>query len=405
MNDDTPILPLPTDDFWAFVRQHAHDDVYRLRLKCGTDKIRQFAVDQIEARRKTERKLSLWERNEKLLFPSVLSAEQASSEDTARYKQSLLAGRYDSVCDLTGGLGIDAYHFAQAAKEVVYIERFGHYCEVARHNFAQLGCNNISVVHADCREYLHAPHPHHDLYYADPARRGEGNKRVFGLADCEPDIAGLWPAIAADNASLWVKASPMLDISQTLRDYPAVQEVYVLAVKNECKELLFMLSPARNDTPVRVTCVNIVNDDRQIYTFFPAEEAAIPAPAAPTRLGGYLYEPGGAILKAGAYKSVARDFPVSKLSASSHLYTSDEFLADFPGRTFEIVEVIPFSRPTLKACAARYPQANLSCRNFPLSVEELRRQSKIKDGGDIYIFATIWNVDKLLIVCRKPSVC
>lgn len=403
MPDNKTIEQLVSENFRNFVREHAHDDVCRLRLKYGSDEAAAFAIDQIEARQKTGRKLPTWAENESLLFPSPLSAEQASSEETARCKQRLFGGRFDTICDLTGGLGVDTLYFSQTAENVSYIERFPRYCEVARHNFDRLGCRNITVVCADCREYLQAPHPHHALYYIDPARRGEGNRRVFGLADCEPDIAEVWQRVAAEGARLLVKASPMLDISQTLREYAAT-DVYVLSVKNECKELLFLLSPACSDEAV-IHCINLADGREQTYSFTPAGEAALPTPVPPAALGAYLYEPNASILKAGAYKSACRDFGVSKLSASSHLYTSEKLVSDFQGRIFEIVETLPFSRQTLKTCAARYPQANLTCRNFPLSADELRRQAKIKEGGETYIFATTWKNDKILIVCLKAYVC
>ena len=403
MSDNKIIKQLVFGNFSDFVREHAHDDVCRLRLKYGSDEAAAFAIDQIEARQKSGRKLPTWAENESLLFPSPLSAEQASSEETARCKQRLFGTRFDTICDLTGGLGVDTLYFSQTAENVSYIERFPRYCEVARHNLDRLGRRNITVVCADCREYLQTPHPHHALYYIDPARRGGGNRRVFGLADCEPDIAEVWQRVAAEGARLLVKASPMLDISQTLREYAAT-DVYVLSVKNECKELLFLLSPACSDEAV-IHCINLADGGEQTYSFTLSKEAALPAPVPPAALGAYLYEPNASILKAGAYKSVCCDFGVSKLSASSHLYTSEKLVSDFQGRIFEIVETLPFSRQMLKTCAAHYPQANLTCRNFPLSADELRRQAKIKEGGETYIFATTWKNDKILIICRKVSVC
>lgn len=392
-----------SEDFWRFVQEHQYDDVYRLRLKYGghNEEI-DMAIEQIEARKKVGRKLPLFLQHERLLFPSALSAEQCSSEDTADYKRQLVAGRFHSICDLTGGLGIDAYYMAMVADKLTYIERFEQYCDVARYNFETLGQKNIEVVNADCREYLSKPHSLQDLYFIDPARRGSGNKRVFHLQDCEPSVADILPHVLAVGASLLLKASPMLDIKQAIDELGQVFEVHVVSVRNECKELLLLLSPEAKDAP-RIYCANKTSEGWQTYTFLLKDEELLPdSPAA--QLQRYLYEPNSAIMKAGAFKSVTHSFGIDKLAVSSHLYTSDCLIADFPGRTFEILEALPFSKSSLKEAIGKYPQANVAVRNFPLSAEELCRKGRIKDGGDIYLFATTVGSEKMLIYSRKVSV-
>lgn len=333
---------------------------------------------------------------------SALSAEQCSSEDTADYKRQLVAGRFHSICDLTGGLGIDAYYMAMVADKLTYIERFEQYCDVARYNFETLGQKNIEVVNADCREYLSKPHSLQDLYFIDPARRGSGNKRVFHLQDCEPSVADILPHVLAAGASLLLKASPMLDMKQAIDELGQVCEVHVVSVRNECKELLLLLSSEAKDAP-RIYCANKTSEGWQTYTFLLKDEELLPAsPAA--LLQKYLYEPNSAIMKAGAFKSVTHSFGIDKLAVSSHLYTSDCLIADFPGRTFEILEALPFSNSLFKEAVGKYPQANVAVRNFPLSAEELCRKGRIKDGGDIYLFATTVGSEKMLIYSRKVSV-
>lgn len=245
-----------SEDFWRFVKEHQYDDVYRLRLKYGghNEEI-DMAIEQIEARKKVGRKLPLFLQHERLLFPSALSAEQCSSEDTADYKRQLVAGRFHSICDLTGGLGIDAYYMAMVADKLTYIERFEQYCDVARYNFETLEQKNIDVINADCREYLAKPHSTHELYFIDPARRGTGNKRVFHLCDCEPSVADILPQVWAEGASLLLKASPMLNVKQAIDELGQVFEVHVVSVRNECKELLLLLSPEAKDAP-RIYCAN-----------------------------------------------------------------------------------------------------------------------------------------------------
>lgn len=393
-----------SEDFWRFVKEHQGDDVLRLRLKYAgrhNEEI-DLAIDQIEARKKVGRKLPLLLQHERLLFPSALSAEQCSSEDTADYKRQLVAGRFHSICDLTGGLGIDAYCMAMVANKLTYIERFEQYCNVARYNFETLGQKNIEVINTDCRDYLSKPHSLHDLYFIDPARRGSGNKRVFHLQDCEPSVADILPHVWAEGASLLLKASPMLDVKQAIDELGQVSEVHVLSVRNECKELLLLLSSEAKDAP-RIYCANKTSEGWQTYTFLLKEEELLPASPA-TQLKRYLYEPNSSIMKAGAFKSVAHSFGIDKLAVSSHLYTSDHLVADFPGRMFEILEAIPFSKSSLKEAIGKYPQANVAVRNFPLSAEELCRKGHIKDGGDIYLFATTFGSEKMLIYSRKVSV-
>ena len=393
-----------SDDFWTFIRTHRHDDVCRLRLKYSSanDELLDFAITQIEARQKVGSKLPLWQGNEFLLFPSALSVEQSSSEETAQYKSQIINGLYPTVCDLTGGLGIDSYYFSKNAERVTYIERFSAYCDAARHNFCQLNSPNITIIQNDCREYLRQNHPHHSLYYIDPARRGDGNRRVYNLADCEPDIAEILPIVQAEGADLLVKASPMLDITQTLREYPSISNVYIVSVKNECKELLFRVKPQTFEgMPSSIECVNIVNDTIQYFTFTILEEnSAIPS-FVTEDIGKYLYEPNSSLMKAGAYRIISSKYDMDKLGVNTHLYTSDAYIEAFPGRVFKVLEMTSYSKQELKNCARKYPCANISCRNFPLSVDEIRKQSKIKDGGDIYIFMTTIGSKKSIIVCRK----
>lgn len=391
-----------SEEFWRFVKEHQADDVHRLRLKYAGrhDEQVDWAIDQIEARKKVDRKLPLFFQNETLLFPSVLSAEQCSSEDTAIYKQHLVSGRFDTICDLTGGLGIDSYYLAAVASRLTYIERFPHYCDVARHNFEVLRQKNIEVRNIDCRDYLSQPHTPHALYYIDPARRGAGNKRLYNLADCEPSVAEILPIVFAEHAALLLKASPMLDITQTIRDFSHISQIHVVAVRNECKEVLFLFEPYYQGIP-QIYCAHETTErDWQTFTFSLEEEALLPS-SPDAELKTYLYEPNSAIMKAGAFKSVAVKYGLDKLAVNTHLYTADRYLADFPGRIFEIIEVVPFSKQILKRLASRYPQANVSTRNFPLAAEEVRRLGAIKDGGDIYLFATTINGRKTMIYCKK----
>lgn len=386
----------------SFIKNHLSDNTDKLLLNAarypGIDI--PFVVDQIIARRQIKDKLPQWYANDNLIYPSRLSTEQCSSEVTAAYKQRLIAGT--SVCDLTGGLGVDSFYFSQKAKEVIYVERFRDYCEAAASNFKELNAGNIRILNKDAREV--AGNIRTDTFYADPARRADGDKRVFALTDCEPDILQLKPLLLEQAQRLIIKISPMADLGETLRLLPETTEIHVLSVKNECKELLFILE---KNTPkdIEQVAIHAVNyetgGNMQQFIFTPAQEKEA-EPYTTNVVKKYLYEPNTAILKSGAFKLTAARFGLEKLHRHSHLYTSGSECADFPGRKFIVSEVFEFSGKLLKQIGKVIPQANITTRNFNLSVAELRKRSGIKEGGDTYLMATTISNDKqILIACRK----
>lgn len=386
----------------AFIREHASDNTDRLLLSASRfpDLNIPLAVEQILSRRQIRDKLPDWYAREDIRYPSRLSAEQCSSGLTARYKQRLMKG--ETLCDLTGGLGVDSYYFSQKAREVVYIERFADYCSAARHNFSVLKAGNIRVLHADVREILRSLRA--DTFYIDPARRSDCNQRVYALSDCEPDLLQLKPILLEQTGRLIVKISPMADLEEILRLLPETREIHVLAVKNECKELLFILEDTGLSCipGVEIHAVNLrPNLSEQEFTFFLREEKEAVLQAA-TSVQSYLYEPHAALLKSGAFKLIAQRYHLQKLHRHSHLYTSDRYHSDFPGRCFIVDDIFHFSGKLLKQMGRQFPKANLTIRNFPLSVAELRKRAGIKEGGDLYLFATtLANEQKVIIKTHK----
>ena len=364
-----------------FIKEHATDDLTRLLLSAakypGMDI--PFLVDQIAVRRQIREKLPSWFENGQLVFPAKIAAEQCSSEQTAAYKQELI-GESWTICDLTGGLGIDSYFLSRKAKHLTYIERFPVYCDAAQ------------VV-----DTL----PEVDAFYIDPARRGESNKRVFALQDCEPNLPGLLPALLKRSPHVIAKLSPMADIQMTLELLPGTTSVHVLSVRNECKELLFVVEREADGREPLVRCINFGLDGMQSFSFTLEEErSAVLVPAG--QVGTYLYEPNASVLKAGAFKQIAVRTGVKKLQVNSHLYTSDHLVSDFPGRRFRVDEVLSFTGKLCKGLSKTIPQANITVRNFPLSVEELRKRTKITDGGHVYLFATtLVDGEKVLVKCSK----
>ena len=392
-----------TPALMAFIQAHLSDDPDRLLLSASRypEIDMPFVVAQITARRQIKEKLPTWYQQEQLLFPAKIAAEQCSSEQTALYKQQLVTEE-DTLCDLTGGLGIDSYYFSRRVKQVYYIERFPSYCEVARANMATLGARNVAVLEGDSTQWLDQL-PAIDVFYVDPARRGEGNKRMFALSDCEPDLTQLLPRLLAKAPRVIAKLSPMADLRQTLALLPTTQAIHILSVKNECKELLFVIGREPRESAVPIHCVHLTKQAASDECFVCSLEAEQQAAShLATTLRRYLYEPNASVLKAGAFKQVACQFPVEKLQVSSHLYTSDHYLDRFPGRRFEVDEVIPFHSKSCKQVAGQSLQANVTTRNFPLTVEALRKKCRIREGGDIYLFATTGpKEEKLLIRTHK----
>ena len=379
-----------------FIKEHATDDLTRLLLSAakypGMDI--PFLVDQIAVRRQIREKLPSWFENGQLVFPAKIAAEQCSSEQTAAYKQELI-GESWTICDLTGGLGIDSYFLSRKAKHLTYIERFPVYCEAAKHNFSVLEANNITIINADAAQVVDTL-PEVDAFYIDPARRGESNKRVF-----EPNLPGLLPALLKRSPRVIAKLSPMADIQMTLELLPGTTSVHVLSVRNECKELLFVVEREADGREPLVRCINFGLDGIQSFSFTLEEErSAVLVPAG--QVGTYLYEPNASVLKAGAFKQIAVRTGVKKLQVNSHLYTADHLVSDFPGRRFRVDEVLSFTGKLCKGLSKTIPQANITVRNFPLSVEELRKRTKITDGGHVYLFATtLVDGEKVLVKCSK----
>ena len=324
--------------------------------------------------------------------------EQCSSEATAIYKAGLVEG--DTFADLTGGFGIDCSFLSRKFKQADYVERQSELCELAMHNFPLLGLN-IGVHNEDGVEYLKQMHPV-DVLFLDPARRdGHGGKTV-AISDCEPDVSALEDLLVEKAKKVMVKLSPMLDLSLALKALKYVREVHIVSVNNECKELLLILEKSKESSDIVIHCEQIANTgEHQHYAFTQEQERTSDCPLA-TEVGTYLYEPNASILKAGAYRSLTQTYGVKKLHASSHLYTSPYYIEDFPGRRFQVEAVSGFGKKELKTLLQGLEKANLTIRNFPSSVADLRKRLKLKEGGEDYIFATtLADESKVLIKCKK----
>lgn len=389
------------DELRQFIEEHKNDDVRALALQAGKygGFDFQFALRQIAGWQIARQKLPSWAATEGLVYPPHLSMEQCSSELTAKYKAALCSG--DSLTDLTGGFGIDCAFMSVNFQSSCYVERNEDLCKIAEHNFKKLQLPNVSVNCAEAADFL-ANMPRADVVYLDPARRDKNGKKTVSIGDCEPDVTKLKDLLLSKAGEVWVKFSPMLDLNLALKDIPEITEAHVVAVNNECKELLLKIVQDGMRGDVKIVCANLKKaGDMELFAQNRSDEETAACLYA-DRPYVFIYEPNVAILKGGLYKSVSEKFGVKKLHQNSHLYTSEELNEEFPGRKFRVLSVFSMNKKELKRELADVSKANVSIRNFPLSAEELRKRLKLKEGGDIYIFATtLRNGDKVLVKCVK----
>ena len=351
-----------------------------------------FLARQTEGRKAIATKLPSWAENMSILFPVKISLEQCSSEATALYKAGLVRG--ESLVDLTGGFGVDCSFLSKKFSKVDYVEQNTELCEIAEHNFRVLGLN-IKVNNAESVEFLNAM-PAVDCIYIDPARRDVKGKKTADLSLCSPNLLEIRDILLEKCNTLLIKLSPMFDISSALEVFPECRQVHVVSVKNECKELLLLVEKGFCGE-TEIVCVDL--DELGVRS----EELGVRSKESLLIVNysvskNYLYEPNASIMKAGLFKTVANRYNVQKLHPSTHLYTSEELVPNFPGRSFEIKRVTKVQRKEIQDI----DKANLSIRNFPGNVADLRKKLKLKDGGDIYIFATTLNDNsKVLIITKK----
>ena len=389
------------DNFFTFIEEHEDDDVEKLRLKrfSNHDFDTSFAITQIECRKKIRKKLPEIYGKKRFLFPSVLSTEQCTSEVVAKYHATII-GEVDSFLDMTGGLCIDDYYIADNVKELLSIEKNEHTADISRYNMSEMR-KNISVISGDSAEYLRGDVRRYDAIYIDPARRGVNQSRMFGLSDCEPNIIPLLSLIKSHTDVLYVKASPMLDITQMLREVSDVTDIWVISLRNECKELFFKLDFALNKRftieesadniykSPKVHCINFVDENTmQELNYSYLRDKTTSDIIISDCVKHYIYEPNASIMKANAFGEVCSRYKVDKVAVNSHLFTSGELVHDFPGRIFQVEDVIPFKDNLLKKALKGIKRINVSVRNFKLTAEQLKKRLKVCDGGSKYLFGT-----------------
>ena len=444
-----------------FIRQHQDEDVRQLAFLGSKypEVDMPFALDQIRGRKMARVKLPRWASLEGIIYPPHISMEQCSSESTALYKAELAARLLSlpasssgiemkaeneiEFVDLTGGFGVDfSYIAARLGVKSMYVERQAHLCEAAKENFGRLGLKNAIVKNGDGIEILHSFHPKKKdaasaddslgitydqprsllktnlglkIIFIDPARRDDAGNKVVSLKDCTPDVTVLQEEMLSKADYVIIKLSPMLDWHRAISELSHVREVHIISVNNECKELLLVLS-ARNmgdmeassaDGEVKhagnlsIYCVN----DAQSFVCEESDMETSSVKIAPSTLEEmqYLYEPNASLMKAGCFGVLSGRYDARMLSKNSHLFVSQAPIEAFPGRSFRIIAVSSFNKKELKRHLSGITKANIATRNFPLSVAELRKRLKLKDGGETYIFATTLSDESHVLVITEKK--
>ncbi|MCO6500641.1 MAG: class I SAM-dependent methyltransferase [Vicingus serpentipes] len=375
-----------------FIQQHKNktSSEVALLLSKKSELDKEFIINQINGIQKAKKKLPELYNNPDFIYPSALSMEQCSSEQTAIYKSTLVKGK--SLIDLTGGLGIDSYYFSKQIDDITYLEQNTKLFETANTNFKLLGATNIKTINTTCENFLKTNTTQYDVAYIDPSRRNE-TQRVFFLNECMPNIIELSDDIFKITHQILVKTAPLLDIKQSIKDLKYVSKVFVIAVNNECKEVLYLLDKGTSKT-IKIETINLGSPPQHFSFRLTDEIMNTPTFSEPQT---YLYEPNVAILKAGAFNTIATSLNIQKLAPNSHLYTSKEMIPDFPGRIFHIQQVLNYNLKEFKPLNIK--QANITCRNFNEKPESVKKKLKLKDGGNTYLFATTNQHNKPILVC------
>jgi len=377
----------------AFIKSHEKSDLDRLLFNKSKypDIPIDLVVNQIRARAKAKIKMPLWFITDEVVMPPLLSMEQSSSEETALYKSKFFKG--DLAIDLTGGAGVDTYYLSKQFKKVIYIDFNKDLADIAKYNFKVFGTQNIEVLHVDSEDFIINYKGHADLIYIDPARRNQSQK-LFLLEDCSPNILTLQSQLLEKATSVMVKASPMLDISKAISQLSDVNNIHVVAIKNEVKELLFVQSLATLNL-LKIKAIDLTYKLPFECDWGQIEHSKL------GELATYLYEPNAAILKSGKGDVLASNYNLQKLNSNTHLFTSIKLEEEFPGRVFKVDRVLKYDKKEIKRTLPSM-KANIATRNFPDSVDDFRKKTGIKPGGNHYIFAfrDIANKSKI-VLCSK----
>jgi hypothetical protein len=384
------------DDIQLFIDKNLDFDIKKLALQKNPFPNIDWKVilNQIEAKSKARHKLPTWFNTNKILYPKKISIEQTSSEATAKYKANLVSG--DNLIDLTGGFGVDAYYFSNHVKQVYHCEIDEELSKIVANNFEKLHVSNVSCLCGDSTSILKDLNQQFDCIYIDPSRRNGAKGKVFLLQDCSPDVPTNLEFYFRYASKILIKTAPILDISAGLRDLKSVKKIHIVAIENEVKELLWEIEKD-NDQPIEIQTINFLKSGSQEFNFILNPDIKN---ILSSKIEKYLYEPNAAIMKSGGFNEICTSYKVSKLHQHSHLYTSDD-LIEFPGRRFEVKKSFLYNKNEMTKNLKNL-KINLTTRNFPLSVEQIRKIWNIEDGGNDYCFFTTDHINnKIVLICSK----
>jgi hypothetical protein len=394
------IEQLLKDEVQQYIKDHQNDDPFLLSLQANkssgtvTDFPLKEAIEQIRSYQKAKNKIPFWATAKGIIWPTPVSVEQSSSEITAKFKAGLI--RVKSMADLTGGMGVDTVFFAENVSEIQYAEVNDTLAKLAKHNFNVLGKKNIMVHNQSAEEFIEKYDAKFDCVYLDPSRRDQSRK-VFMIEDCTPNLYEIIPKCLKISKQLMVKLSPMVDLSLLIRDFTPLK-IWVISIRNEVKEVLCRIGESSGKTMIAAVDLD-EHGERMHFDFDPSEESETQSEfSLPQK---YIYEPAAAVLKSGAFKLVGQRFGLKKLHVSSHLYTSDESMTDFPGRIFLLKTQI---RQDKKEVARHIPEkkANILTRNYPLTPDQIKKKLSLKDGGEAYLIGTtLTDGKKALLYCDR----
>ncbi|HNZ80818.1 MAG: SAM-dependent methyltransferase [Bacteroidales bacterium] len=396
---------------YRFIREHIKEDVRKLALQTHgmKDMNYPFAIRQISGYQHIVNKIPDWYACPDILFPPTLSLEQCSSQQTACYKRDLMKTiirkqkqeQTISGADLTGGFGVDAYYLSEVFDRFFYVEKQPELCRIASHNFKALNRPGIQVFENESEEFLQQSGKL-DFVYLDPSRRNRDGNKVTALRDCSPDPATLYEDLIKKAGLVLIKLSPMIDLSLALKALPHTRQIHVVALDNDCKEVLFLLDAKYQTAEPEITAVNLKNNAADQVLKFRRSDEANASCVYTAQVGDYLYEPNVSLLKAGAFIMPAQAYGLEKLHKNTHLYTSNKFKSDFPGKIFEVKTISSAKTKDFHKKLPGLQQANLVVRNVPMSVEALRKKLNLKEGGEDFVFAcTLADESKVFLYGKR----
>lgn len=378
-----------------FIDEHLFSDVQKLALKKNpfAELDYKIIINQILSKSKAKEKLPTWFNASRIIYPEKISIEQTSSEKTAQYKAEIVSG--ETLIDLTGGFGVDDYFFSKKINKVVHCEINTDLSALVKHNFKQLNATNIECFSGDSLDFLKNYDQPIDWIYIDPSRRSSIKGKVFLLADCLPNVPKLLDFYFSKSKNILIKTAPILDITSAIKELQFVKTIHIVSVNNEVKELLFELENNFSGT-ILLKTIDFGSKTTTFEAYFEEETPNLNF----TLPKKYLYEPNSGLMKSGCFELISSRFKISKLHTNSHIYTSDEII-DFPGRVFQINQEFLYNKENMKK-HLQYQQGNITTRNFPETVENIRKKWKIKDGGNLFcFFTTNINNQKIVLLCTK----